>query len=157
MKSRFGCFLALAAFGLDRVTKLWAQQTLQPGVRVQVLPGLLHFLYVENTGAAFSILQGQRWLLLVITGGVIVCSSFYLLFRPKALSPLTRVAAWLLLGGAAGNFFDRAVHGAVTDFLEFGFMRFPVFNVADCFVTIAFLFLAFSILQGEKERKQENG
>lgn len=154
MKGRFSCWLAPAAFGLDRVTKLWAQRALPPGVRVSAIPGLLRFLYVENTGAAFSLLTGRSGLLLVVTGFAIALAVVYLLVKGRRLALLPRMALWLLVGGAAGNFLDRAVYGAVIDFLELAFIRFPVFNVADCCVSLAFVLLVIAILRDGKEPEQ---
>lgn len=154
MKVRFSCWLAPAAFALDRLTKQWAMRVLQPGERIEALPGLLNFVYAENTGAAFSILQGRQTLLLLITGVTMLAALIWLLVQRDRLSPMFRASTWLLLGGAAGNFYDRLVHGAVIDFLEFGFIDFPIFNVADCFVCAAFFLLTIKILFLEKEQKK---
>lgn len=146
MKGRRTGWLAPAAFLADRLTKLWAQEALRGQGPMAVWPGVLQFRYVENTGAAFGILQGQQALLLVLTGAALAGVLCWLLTRGRSLPAFARGALWLLLGGAAGNFADRLFHGVVVDFLEIELFSFPVFNIADCCVCVAFALLAGWIL-----------
>ena len=146
MKGRRTGWLAPAAFLADRLTKLWAQEALRGQGPMAVWPGVLQFRYVENTGAAFGILQGQQALLLVLTGAALAGVLCWLLTRGRSLPAFARGALWLLLGGAAGNFADRLFHGAVVDFLEIELFSFPVFNIADCFVTVGAFLVLIDIL-----------
>lgn len=156
MRYWISCWLAPAAFALDRVTKLWAERALQVGPPVDLWPGVLGLTYVENTGAAFGMLKGRLGLLTVITGIILAALLIALLLYGRRLPSLPRAAAWLLLGGAAGNLFDRIFHGAVIDFIEIQLFSFPIFNVADICVCVAFVLLAGWILYGG-ELKRDDG
>lgn len=131
---------------IDRFTKYLAVKYLMPIGSAKVLDGIFNLTYVENTGIAFGLLKGMNYIVvpvsLVIVG---VCA--YLLFRTvrqgKKLMPL---ALNLIISGAVGNIIDKLSYGFVVDFLEFGFIDFPVFNVADVFVCIGAVLLALIIL-----------
>ncbi len=153
---RMSCWLAPAAFVLDRVTKLWAQQSLRGASPLELWPGVLRFVYVENTGAAFGMLKGRQTFLLLVTGVALLSLLLWLLLRGKTLQALPKAALWLLLGGALGNFADRLVYGAVVDFIEIRLFSFPVWNVADACVCVAFALLAGWILL-HKEEKPDAG
>jgi len=119
-----------------------------------VIPGWLRIIHTENPGAAFGILaHGNRWLRSGILIGV---SALVLVFVVSALvgrrttftGSLGRFALGLILGGAAGNLYDRVVHGAVTDFIEvyYGSWSFPAFNVADSAITVGACLLLFELM-----------
>ena len=137
---------------MDRVTKLWAQHRLAEGQVMDVWPGVLRFAYVENTGAAFGLLQGRQDLLALITGLVLAALLVWLILRGRTLPTLPQAALWLLLGGGVGNLLDRVLYGYVIDFVEIRLFTFPVFNVADSVVCIAFALLAGWILFGKEAR-----
>ena len=132
---------------LDQGTKLWALGSLKPIHSMTVVDGFLDLTFVENRGVAFGMLAGQRWLILVLTGviaGVLIY--FYrTLPKKKAYLPL-RAALLLVLSGAVGNIIDRVCRGYVVDFFEFTFFDWPVFNVADIYVTVAAFMLVVLIL-----------
>lgn len=151
-----GCWLALAAFVLDRVTKGWARGVLRTGAPIELWPGVLRLTYLENTGAAFGMLQGRQTLLSIITGIILLALLVGLIGWGYRLPMLPRLGAWLLLGGALGNLYDRIAYGAVTDFIEIRLFSFPVFNVADICVCVAFVMLAGWVLFG-KELKRDGG
>lgn len=133
-------YLPLAIFvaaiaALDQVTKLLVVRHIAYGTSVPCLEGVFHLTYVQNYGAAFSFLQGQRWLFvlafLVFVGVIAVGIR-------KRMLPFTRAEQWFLaaaLGGGLGNLIDRLFRGYVVDMIAADFIRFPVFNVADCFIT----------------------
>lgn len=154
MKGRHSCQLAPAAFLLDRATKLLACRLLTPQTPTQAIAGAFRFTLVQNTGAAFSMLAGKQTLLLVITGVAIAAMTAFQLLSADKETPLFRAAMWLLIGGAAGNFFDRIAYGAVIDFIEATFISFPIFNVADICITTAFGLIVLAMLLQEKERKE---
>ena len=140
------CWFAPAAFLLDRLTKLWAQAALRGQEVLDIWPGVLRFVYVENTGAAFGMLTGKQGFLLVVSGIALAGLFGWLLLRGQTIETLPRVSLWLLLGGALGNFFDRLVYGYVIDFIEIRLFTFPVFNIADACVCVVFAVLAVYIL-----------
>ena len=115
------------------------------------LPGLLQFNYVQNTGAAFSSFEGQQWLFalifLVFTLGI-----FYEYFRKRM--PFSNFERWMIAAiyaGGLGNMIDRLRLGYVVDMIETQFMEFPVFNVADCFITCGCIALFVSLGLFNKE------
>ena len=133
-----GIFLLI---GLDQLTKFWAL-TLQelPGMTYPLWKDVFHLTYTENSGAAFSILEGQIWFFVVITvlmlsGVVLYC------VKVKKRSPWINVALMLIVSGAIGNFVDRIRQQYVVDFFEFRFVDFAVFNVADMCLTFGALAL----------------
>ena len=137
---------------LDQGTKLWALGSLKPIHSMTVVDGFLDLTFVENRGVAFGMLSGQRWLILVLTG-VIAGALIYFyrtLPKKKAYLPL-RAALLLVLSGAVGNIIDRVCRGYVVDFFEFTFFDWPVFNVADIYVTLSAVFLAILLLFKYKE------
>lgn len=138
---------------LDLWTKSWAQNTLLPlpGHTMPLIQDVFHLTYVENRGAAFSILQGQRTFFLILTPIMLVAVTWFLLRNRKNWGPWLRVGAALLLGGAAGNGYDRLVYGYVRDIFDFRAIHFPVFNIADSALTVAVIMLAVYILFWDKK------
>lgn len=136
---------ALAALLLDLAIKLVPAQ----GSRV-LLPSLLRFHPVRNQGVAFGLLRGHPLMMLTLTLLIVAIGVFWL--RGLRLGRFEEAAAGLMLGGAAGNLIDRALHGGVTDYLELLFVRFPVFNLADvCLVLGAGLMALSLLLPGKAE------
>ena len=118
---------------------------------VPFIPGLLQLTYVQNTGAAFSSFQGQQWLfavMFVIFTGVILWEFF------KKPMPFTKLERWCIAAvyaGGLGNMIDRVRLGYVVDMIETTFMDFPVFNVADCFITCGCILLMAHLFLFNKE------
>ncbi|MBE0341829.1 lipoprotein signal peptidase [Paenibacillus sp. 28ISP30-2] len=112
----------------------------------------------RNRGAAFGILEGQRWLFIVITIVVVIGIIWYLRKTVKAGQKLLPVALSLVLGGAVGNFLDRAISGEVVDFAQFNFgsYTFPIFNVADSAIVIGVALIILDTLL-ESRRNKDNG
>lgn len=148
---RAGVFVALAAAlaVADQAAKLVVRDAFGSGADpVEVVPGVLGFEYVRNTGVAFGLASGYGYLFVVLAAAVVILSAAYL-WRAPLVSRLEVVGLGLLAGGAVGNAIDRAVHGFVTDFIATRFIDFPVFNVADIGITVGvvvalagFLFLS---------------
>lgn len=147
---RLDSLLVPAIFAVDRLTKWWAQSWLQPRGSVEVLP-FFHLTYLENTGAAFSILTGSNRLLTVIS---MVLLALIILFRERISEgkPIAEFGLLLVAGGALGNLYDRLAYGYVVDFLDF--LVWPVFNAADSFITIgaACLLLGLRDEKGKRRR-----
>lgn len=135
---------------MDRLTKGWAVSALKGQAAIELLPGVFQLNYVENRGAAFSFLSGQRALLVVITF-VILAAVLFFLFRGRKEPALYRVSLAMVAGGAVGNLIDRLIYGYVVDFLDFKLINYPVFNVADCFVVIGAILLCVYFLFFQKE------
>lgn len=146
LKNRPFWIVAVISFLLDQLTKFLVVKTFDLGQTLPLLPGIFHFTYVTNTGAAFSILSGKvewlRWLSLGVSLGLIAIG----LFGP-ALSIWEGLGYGLILGGAIGNGIDRFALGYVVDFLDFRLINFAVFNIADSCISIGIVCLLISSWQ----------
>ncbi len=139
--------IALSVVIADRITKLICKENLQPLGSVPIIKGVFHLTYVENTGAAFGMLQGRNWLFIPAIILVLVVL-VYLLTKLKTGSRLMKVSLALIMGGAVGNLIDRVWLGYVIDF--FDFRIWPVFNVADSSIVVGAILLGYLvIIKGE--------
>ena len=128
----------------DQWVKHWAATVLQPLGTIPILDGLLRFAYVENRGAAFGLLQNGRWFFVPLTLVFVGLLLFYYIRLPKERKYwAVRVPLILICAGAVGNFIDRLINGYVVDMLEFLFISFPVFNLADILLVSGTFLLAF--------------
>lgn len=141
----FSTLLAAAIIGADQLVKYLIVAHIAPGATVEVLPGLIHLTFVKNTGAAFSILTGHRWPLVLFTFAVIALIVFALA-RHYVSHPFGVFTLAAVVGGAVGNLIDRLRLGYVVDMFEVEFIDFPVFNVADIFLTCGAVALCFYII-----------
>ncbi|MBQ3485027.1 MAG: signal peptidase II [Clostridia bacterium] len=121
---------------------------------VLLIPGVLRFTYAENTGMAFSMFSGHTWLLGVVSAACILAG--WLILRRYRLGGCSRIAAMLMLGGAAGNMLDRFFRGYVIDMFEVLFVRFAVFNVADAALTVGTVLMAASLLLRPEEWREKH-
>ena len=118
---------------------------------MDAIPGLFHFTYTQNTGAAFSSFDGMRWMFVLIFAVLTVAVIWE--YRKKSL-PFTTFERWLIAaiyGGGLGNVIDRVRLGYVVDMIEVDFMNFAVFNVADCFITCGCILLMVHMIFFNKE------
>lgn len=150
----FYAIFAVALVVIDQLTKLLTRACIAPGQRVTLIPGLLDLTYVENTGAAFSILERHTWLLTVVSA-VVVLIVAWLMLRKFFTNRLGMFAAALILSGGVGNLIDRAVFKYVTDMIMTTFMEFPVFNFADCCITVGVVLLVIYVLFFCRDEKKE--
>ena len=147
--------ISVGVIFLDQITKWLAVIFLQGNPSVSVIPWFIQFSYLENRGAAWGMFADNRWVFMTVSTVAIIAVCVYMFVkRPK--SKLLCVSLAFIVGGGIGNMIDRVLLGFVVDFLEFTFMDFPVFNVADSFVCIgaAMLMLYMTILT-VKEYKDE--
>lgn len=115
---------------LDQLTKALVRSSLAPGESVPLIEGLLHLTHVRNMGAAFGLLPGARPLFIATSAFVLfVVAAYWRRSHPRQWPVVIALA--LVCSGAFGNLIDRSVAGRVTDFLDFAFIDFPVWNVAD--------------------------
>lgn len=140
---------------IDQFSKYLITQNLFDGVKeIKLIDNFFYITNVKNYGAGFSILQNQRIFLIIVTIIAIIFVA-YLLIKSKNSEPLNRVCYILIIGGAIGNLIDRITLGYVIDFLDFYIFGydFPVFNLADCFLTVGCFLLIISILLETKRVK----
>ena len=128
--------LAVVVFVIDIASKFWIVKNFFLFESVNLLP-FFSITYVRNIGAAFSIFEGQRWILAAIAF-IVSAVIVYMLYRNKHKQKLENFSLALILGGALGNLFDRLYHGFVVDFLDvnFGDWHYPTFNIADCAICL---------------------
>ena len=146
--------LALLTMGIDQLTKYIVVTNIGGSDTITAIPGVIDFVNVQNTGAAFSILSNNIELLSVISSVFCIGVIAYMVTQhPK--HKLLIMALGLLFGGAAGNVIDRIFRGYVVDFIETTFVRFPVFNVADMAITVgAALLVVYFLFFDKKEMER---
>ncbi len=135
----------------DQVTKYLTVANIPLYGHVDVLPGVVGLTYVQNTGAAWSSFQGMIWLFALIF--VLFTAAIVWEFSKKRL-PFTTLERWCIAaiyGGGLGNMIDRLWMGYVVDMIRTEFMEFPVFNVADCFITCGCILLLVHLFLFNKE------
>jgi signal peptidase II len=122
------------------------------GAELNFIPGFMDIVYAENTGAAFSILEGQTVILIVFTVFMIATLLVYMFMKRKSESPMVLTGLSLVAGGGLGNLIDRARLGYVVDYLEFKPFSFPIFNIADVLVCtgcgLLLLYFALTEIRG---------
>ena len=137
---------AAVAVGLDQYTKYLTLQNIEEWETVKAIPGLFHFTFCKNTGAAWSTFEGQRWLFILVF--VLLTAGIIWEFATKKLG-FTTFERWCVAfvwAGGLGNIIDRVWRGYVVDMINLEFMSFPVFNVADCFITGGCVLLMFHLI-----------
>lgn len=148
-----GIFCAVVGILLDQYTKWLAVTHLKDGP-VAIIKDVFELQYLENRGAAFGIMQNQQ-LFFIITGSILLIFAVILYIRipqTQRLLPL-RICIILIAAGAIGNMIDRIRLNYVIDFFYFKLIDFPIFNVADIYVTVATFCIAFLILFYYKEEE----
>ena len=135
MQIIFMALFAAVIAAADQFTKYLTVANIPLHTEVEVLPNVVGLTYVQNFGAAFSSFQGMQWLfaLIFIVFTLVIIWDFW-----KKSLPFTTFERWCIIavyGGGLGNMIDRVRLGYVVDMIETKFMQFPVFNVADCFIT----------------------
>ena len=140
----------------DQFTKYLTVANIPLHGHADAIDGLFHFTYVQNTGAAWSSFEGMIWLFAVI---FLIFTAAILWEFSKKRWPFTTLERWCIVSvfaGGLGNMIDRLRLGYVVDMICLDFMNFPVFNVADCFITCGcILLLAHLILFNKEFWKEE--
>ena len=136
---------------IDQITKYLTVLYI-PAIGVQpFIPGLLQITYVQNPGAAFSSFEGQQWLFALIFLIFTVLIVYEYKKKPMGFTTFERWCIAAIYGGGLGNMIDRVRLGYVVDMIETTFMEFPVFNVADCFITCGCVLLMIHLFLFNKE------
>lgn len=143
--------LIVAVMVLDRIVKIAVSTNMDPGDSIPVIDHIFHITYVQNTGAAFSLLQGHPLLLIIVPGIVLCVGIVFVCVMSKSFNRVFLVSVSLICGGGLGNLTDRISQGYVTDM--FDFRVFPVFNVADICVCVGCgLLMLYMIIYSNKGR-----
>lgn len=139
--------LMIAVLIADQLTKYLSELYLTPlGTSFPVIAGVFQFTSARNTGAAWGMLPGKRWMFLAMTVIVCIVLVVVLIRYHKRLTVLSRITLSLLLAGALGNAIDRAALSYVRDMFDFCLINFPIFNVADCALTIGCILMMYDAL-----------
>ena len=156
MQALFMALFAAIIAVADQITKYFTVANIPLYTDVEVLPGVVGLTYVQNFGAAFSSFQGMQWLFALVFAAF--AAGIVWEFSRKRM-PFTTFERWCIVavfGGGLGNMIDRLRLGYVVDMIEVEFIQFPVFNVADCFISCgAVLLLAHLILFNKEFWKDE--
>lgn len=149
--------LIAALVGADQLIKLWVIQVLKPLGTIPIIRDAVHLTYAENTGAAFSLLEGQLWLFVTVVS-VTVLVLLYILLVKKPKSKLVCICLSMIVAGGLGNLIDRLVHGFVVDYIDFRIIHYAIFNFADSCVVVGAVLLCFYLIRLElRESKAKKG
>ena len=145
-RSKIGLLLIIVAsiVALDQVSKSWVRANLP---QIELLPGFLDFIYVENYGSSFGLFANQSFLLITFSIVTILIILLFLRYLSPA-SILSVVSVGLILGGAVGNLIDRIRFGYVTDFIDIHLQEifhWFTFNIADAAITVGIITLIYSL------------
>ena len=153
MKKKF-ILIGIISFLLDQIIKYIVEAKLTV---INVIPNFLKLIYTKNEGVAFSIFNGKR-IFIIIVSIVIIYMLFKMLSKDYFIKKNTKliedITYGILFGGVFGNLFDRIVRGYVVDYISlniFGY-NFPVFNLADIFITVSVILIIIFTLKEDKNK-----
>ena len=166
--------ITLLVIILDQISKAIVVATIPEGSLIEVIPNIFNLTYIENRGAAFGMLSEQRWIFMVISVLAIVGIIIFL-WKEKPKSFWIKTTLAFILGGGIGNMIDRTFRPGVVDFIDADFVQypqislqggfsmtledFPIFNIADCFITVGCValicYLIFIELPREAKEEKE--
>ena len=142
-------WMSLFAFGIvavDQFTKFVVLENIALYEKVPFLPGFLGFTYVQNTGGAWSLFSGMMWLFVAVFAVLTVLIFVEYFWKRMPFTTFERWCIAAIYGGGLGNMIDRVRLGYVVDMIETEFITFPIFNVADCFITCGCIAMIVSLI-----------
>lgn len=148
-------YLSIILAVIDQISKILVIEYVDINNAVEIIKNFFYLTYTHNNGAAFSILMGQRILLVLVAIIIIVIIINYI--RKNKVERITdKIAFSLIIGGSIGNLIDRIIRGYVIDFLDFKIFgyNFPIFNLADTFIVVGVFLLLITL--GRKEIENDN-
>ena len=152
-------FLSLFAAGIvavDQLTKYLVVANIPLRGDVPFLPGFIQFTYAQNTGGAWSMFEGMLWLFVLVFVVLTAAILFEYFKKPMPFTTFERWCSAAIYGGGLGNMIDRVRLGYVVDMIETQFIDFPIFNVADCFITCGCIALMVSLFLFNKQFWKED-
>lgn len=150
--------IGILIIAADQLSKYLAVAYLMDKRPIVLINNLIELHFVRNYGAAFGIMQNQRWLFIVITVLVLIGIIVFIIKNNNKLNVFTKISLGALLGGASGNLIDRVHLTYVIDFIKVdlgSLYDFPVFNIADIFIVVGTSLLVILILFDMHELKEE--
>ena len=148
--------LALVFIALDQITKAAVVKYIRFGERIPVIPDFFNLTYITNTGAAWGILAGHGWLLLLISFAVLIAVIYFIHTLTDGW-PERIYAIALIVSGIVGNSIDRIFRREVVDFLQFlfGKYQYPSFNITDsCICVGVFIFILSTVLRPDRKKPE---
>ena len=155
IKKSFIYSISFIVLLLDQIIKLVVMNNMNLHQEIKIIPNFFSLYYVENPGAAFSILGNQTMLLIIVSVVCLILIKEYIK-KEKEFSNLSIISLGMIIGGTIGNLFDRILYKAVIDYLAFDIFKysFPVFNLADIAITVgAGLLLLSYFIDNFKKKK----
>ena len=147
--------IAAVVIGLDQLTKYMVRSSMQPGDSIPLIGSWMRILYVRNTGTAFSMFAGNKWITIVFTAILITACIIYVVHEARSGSRAVSILLTFVISGGVSNLFDRLTLGYVTDMISC--WGFAVFNVADIAVTCGCaLTIIYILIQMKKEGTGQN-
>jgi len=150
--------IVVIIIALDQISKYWVINNIGPTDSITVIPEVIDFVYVKNTGAAFSFLADKTYGIIFLSCiSVAFCIGVvWFMIKKKPQNKLLTISLALMLSGAFGNVIDRISRGYVVDFIETTFIKFPVFNVADIAITLGAALVIIFVLFFDKSKNGED-
>lgn len=138
---------SLIVFLIDLISKIFVLKYLDSLV---IIPGFLEFIKTYNSGAAFSLLSGSRFLFIFFA--LFILYYFYFYIIKEISNKIELICCIFIIGGILGNLFDRIVYGKVIDFISFNIFgyKFPIFNLADSFIVIGTFIAIIYLIKGDR-------
>jgi len=143
---------------LDRISKILVIKYLSNIGSIKLINNFFYLTYAENTGAAFSFLEGKRYFFILIAVLVVIFLFYYLKKNYNKINMLEKVSFSLIIGGAIGNVIDRIWYGYVVDFLDFRIFgyHYPIFNFADTFIVVGAIILFISMIRDDVNERNNS-
>ena len=145
--------LIIVSLIVDQVSKILVRTNMAEGESIQIIGDFFQLHYIENRGAAFSMLQGQTALLIILPVIVSAFALWYLEKKRKTAHFTLPLAVSLIVAGGIGNLIDRVLFASVTDMISFSIFP-PIFNIADIAVCVGAGFLVLNVLFFDKEKSE---
>ena len=154
MRGRRVYYIIIAAIVLlDQIVKVATDRMMVPGESIPVIPEIFHITYVQNRGAAFSMMEGQWVFLILLPCAAILTALIILFWKRKNWNICMNLAIAFICGGGLGNLIDRITQGYVVDL--FDFRVFPVFNIADIFICVGCGLLLLDVFVSERKKRHD--
>ncbi|PWG00863.1 signal peptidase II [Levilactobacillus bambusae] len=144
------CLLILA----DQLIKLWVAASIPLGATHELIPNVISLTNLRNSGAAWSILEGQQWFFTLVTIIAIgTLGYFFWRYRNDRDNRGYEIGLAFMLAGTFGNFIDRVHNGYVIDMFQLDFINFPIFNFADLCLTVGVIIILITIIRDDQAEK----
>ena len=154
MRRYVALLMSAVLVGIDQILKALAIEYLKPIGSQPIISDIFHLTYVENRGAAFGMMAGQKWLLVWATA-IVILAAIAVVMAGKIKSTMVLFAVAMIIGGGVGNLIDRVYRGFVVDYIHLKVINFAVFNFADICVTVGTAILLIYLLFYELRHKNK--